>query len=585
MRAKRESNREERRGGAVPKRRFSLGAALERHRPRLPAVAFALGFVVCGAASILMGQDNNWDLRNYHFYNPYAFLTDRIGYDFAPAQRQSYLNPLLDLPFYFGTTHLDPRLYAFLMGGVHGLSFGLLFAVCSVVFRNWSPNVRLGVSALSAALGLYGPIFVGELGASENDTLINLFVLVSLFLLVKGLATGQSPAAREMRTKLMVASLVFGMGTGLKPTIAPFAVGTAIALLVVAGTWRSRAQTLLIWTAAFLAGFLITNGFWMLRLWQHFHNPFFPFYNDIFKSPWANISSYADRAMVPKTVGAALARPFDLLYRSDYAVRSYEVRDLRYAALIAVLALIVVAWVFRMILGRKKKSRRWPLQSLSVESRFLLIAFAVSFVVWQAAFAIFRYAATLEALAPLLLVVLVCDLSRHAAVRTGLVTLLFVGTALAMTPMNQARVSFGDSFWEVKVSADAVSNPQNSIVFLANPRPWAYLAAWFPPEVRWVGMNNNLTRVVDKSRTQAEIRTLIASHQGDMYLLSRNAPSVWHAYDRKVMGAYGLEVVEDRYWPIESKHSRPGLRLWPLRPLMADQKGPVAPEEPPGADP
>jgi hypothetical protein len=131
--------------------------------------------------------------------------------------------------------------------------------------------------------------------------------------------------------------------------------------------------------------------------------------------------------------------------------------------------------------------------------------------------------------------------------------------------MNQPRLPFGDSFWEVKVSSDAVPNPRNSVIFLANPRPWAYLAPMFPREVRWVGMNNNFTKVIDQTKMQMEIRKLVLSHPGDMFLLSRQRPSVWYEYDRKLLAHYGLEVVEEEWWPIESKHSRAGLRLWPLR--------------------
>jgi hypothetical protein len=584
MKAKPSANKEQRRATASPEPSRALQSVLGRKWERLPALMFVLGFAVCGAASVLMGQDNNWDLRNYHYYNPFAFITGRIGYDFAPAQRQSYLNPLLDLPFYFGTTYLDPKLYAFLMGGVHGLSFGLLFAISSVVFRKWTPNARLGMAALCAALGLYGPIFIGELGASENDTLITLFVFTPLLLLVRGLA-----AESASRTGLVVASLIFGMGTGLKPTLAPFAVATALALLAVVRSWRGRLTALLIWSAAFLAGFLITNGFWMAKLWQQFHNPFFPFYNDVFKSQWANISSYADRGVVPKTIGEALARPFAVTYPTDYAARSYQVRDLRYAALVVLLGWIVVGWVFRRIRERKK-GQPWPLQSLSVESRFLLIFFVASFVIWQAMFGIFRYAAPLEALAPPLLVVLVCDLTRRSVARIALVTLLFVSTFLAVKPMDQPRLPFGESFWEVKVPTAAITDPPNTLILLANPRPWAYLAAFLPPEVRWVGMNNNLTKVVDQSHTQMAIRALIYGYTGDMFLLSRNKPSVWHDYDRLVMTAYGLQVVESEWWPIESKHSRPGLRLWRLRraegaPGGSEPAPPPIPREPAGGPP
>jgi nucleoside permease NupC len=35
-------------------------------------VAFPLGF---GALALVLGQDTNYDLRNYHWYKPYAFLT------------------------------------------------------------------------------------------------------------------------------------------------------------------------------------------------------------------------------------------------------------------------------------------------------------------------------------------------------------------------------------------------------------------------------------------------------------------------------------------------------------------------------
>jgi hypothetical protein len=48
-----------------------------------------------------MGLDANLDLRNYHYYNAYAFLTDRQALDVAPGQRQTFMNPLLDLPFYW----------------------------------------------------------------------------------------------------------------------------------------------------------------------------------------------------------------------------------------------------------------------------------------------------------------------------------------------------------------------------------------------------------------------------------------------------------------------------------------------------
>jgi hypothetical protein len=135
-----------------------------------------LGFVAGGLASLALGQDNNWDLQNYHAYNAFAFLHDRLTFDVAPAQRQSYLNPIADVPFYLGSAHLPPRLFGFLMGGIHGLTCGLVFWVSFVVFRKFRPNPRVALSVLCTGLGVYGPVFVGELGGSANDILVSMLV-------------------------------------------------------------------------------------------------------------------------------------------------------------------------------------------------------------------------------------------------------------------------------------------------------------------------------------------------------------------------------------------------------------------------
>ena len=50
--------------------------------------------------ALFLGQDTNWDLRNYHWYNPYSFLNGRFFFDVVPAQTPSFYNPTLDVPFF-----------------------------------------------------------------------------------------------------------------------------------------------------------------------------------------------------------------------------------------------------------------------------------------------------------------------------------------------------------------------------------------------------------------------------------------------------------------------------------------------------
>ena len=81
------------------------------------------------------GQDANWDLRNYHFYNAWAFLHGRLGWDLAPAQMQTFLNPLLDLPFYWMVAaDWHPRLIAFVLAVPAGVGAFFLFKILLLLF-------------------------------------------------------------------------------------------------------------------------------------------------------------------------------------------------------------------------------------------------------------------------------------------------------------------------------------------------------------------------------------------------------------------------------------------------------------------
>ena len=86
--------------------------------PSGPARGLALGLLaaapfLAGLLGVVLGQDVNWDLRNYHWYNAYAFLNGRYdGGDFMPSQTQFFFNPLLDVPFYLLATHAAPSSFS-----------------------------------------------------------------------------------------------------------------------------------------------------------------------------------------------------------------------------------------------------------------------------------------------------------------------------------------------------------------------------------------------------------------------------------------------------------------------------------------
>ncbi|KTF40250.1 hypothetical protein [Xanthomonas translucens] len=66
-----------------PNRRQRLLRALDRRfafHNRGNVIAAGIAVALLGALlSLLLGQDANWDLRNYHLYNGYAALHGRLG--------------------------------------------------------------------------------------------------------------------------------------------------------------------------------------------------------------------------------------------------------------------------------------------------------------------------------------------------------------------------------------------------------------------------------------------------------------------------------------------------------------------------
>ena len=95
--------------------------------------------IVAGAVSVLvLGQDANWDLQNYHFYNAWAYVHDRLGWDLAPAQLQTFHNPLVDLPFYaMVAADWPPRWISFALALPAGI--GAFF----IYWLGWSGSLPL----------------------------------------------------------------------------------------------------------------------------------------------------------------------------------------------------------------------------------------------------------------------------------------------------------------------------------------------------------------------------------------------------------------------------------------------------------
>lgn len=91
-------------------------------------------FIAVGClVAVALGKDGTWDLFNYHFYNPWAWLHGRISLDIFPAQLQSFFNPLIDFPFYWAVSSLRDDLVVLLLGIPFGLGLWLTWRCLSLL--------------------------------------------------------------------------------------------------------------------------------------------------------------------------------------------------------------------------------------------------------------------------------------------------------------------------------------------------------------------------------------------------------------------------------------------------------------------
>jgi hypothetical protein len=471
--------------------------------PRRLAFLLALLVLASGGLSLQLGQDLNFDLLNYHYYNGYAFLHGRTFTDLAPAGSQSYLPPLLHAFHYLGIAHLPPRLFGFLLGALQGLNLPLLLVLGLLVLPGGTARPA-SIALLAAIVGSLGPAAVSLLGTTFGDNLVAIPALLALVLLL-----GERPAADGARGAwtALVAGLLAGAATGLKLTMAAYHVGLIAAALLL--WWRGGALVKRIsWLALGSAiGYLATGGFWNLELWRRFGNPLFPLANAIFRSEYQSLENFRDARFDARSA-YDLVRPFvDTALGRPERLMEIGMRDVRFLLLLlAGLGLVVI-----LVVGRRRQ--RFP-PFVDREKAFAAW-WVTAYLAWALAFYTYRYAALLEFTAPLLLFVLLRRLfpARHALRAAAAAALLIVATT---------RVeSWGRRPWQapwLDLPIPALGLRPDSLILMVG-QPSGFAAPSFRPDARFVHLTA-VERFAAPAAWTPLVEAAVRDHQGPILLLS-----------------------------------------------------------------
>lgn len=117
----------------------------------------------------------------------------------------------------------------------------------------------------AAAVGMYGAGAASELGSTFHDLTLSVPMLASLAVLF------DSPKDARMRT-LAASGVLLGLAIGFKLTMAIYAPGSLLAVLILVRGRQQMARALA-WACGLAVGFLITGGYWTVYLLNKFGNP------------------------------------------------------------------------------------------------------------------------------------------------------------------------------------------------------------------------------------------------------------------------------------------------------------------------
>jgi hypothetical protein len=509
------------------------GAA--RARPgRAFRAAVILAPVLYGLLSLWLGQDANWDLRNYHFYNPYAFLNGRLGFDVAVAHHATYYNPFSDLPFYLLVTTLPPRATGFILGAVHGLNFVLLAALAWRLLATAPGRVRDGAAVGLAALGMLGGATLSEVGTTFHDNFVSLFTLGALTGLVLSYRRlVEAPLANALAFAAAM-GLLSGFGAGLKQTAVILSVGVCAGLLFVTAGPGRRFLLAFTFGLGVLAGIALGGGYWMWELWRTFGNPLFPYYNDVFKSPWADAADYLNRVYLPASWFEVLFYP--LVFAAEpFRVSEIGVRDLRLPLLYALALAALLLWPFRRLWagpGALKLSDHHP-------GTLVLVAAGAAYLAWLKMFGVYRYLVPLEMLAPVLILLIADRMALPRWAHGALLAGMLAAALATVHPGSWGRAAWSDDYFGVR--PPPIPDPANSIVVMAGTEPLAYAIPFFPPEVPFLRIEGWFTGPSERENgTDRDMRRRIGLHAGPLYAFFRARYE--HERTVKALAAYGLKL-------------------------------------------
>ena len=428
-------------------------------------IGFTLGFVY--------RFETFWDLLNYHYYNAFAFLYNRLNYDIVLGGENSFFNPLPDLPLYWMIQHLND--YPGIIYGIQGLYYGVclffFIKICGLFWNNYTWNGII-TTVIATAVAATGQAIWMQMGTATNEIQVTTFILAGLYLLFK--ITFRPDLQKGY--KFLIVGLLMGFALGLKPTVVSYCLGAGLTSVIFYKKLNKPLPYILLFAVGGLLGYLLSNGWFMWHYWEWYKNPFFPFANSIFKSEYYDNANFRDTQFLPS---------LKLFFIYPYIWNLFKFKIVEcsfYDIRLTVYYTIFLLTIFSFLFSKKARSFFKTNYKWGVYFTFLI----VTFFIWMALFSILRYIIVVEMLGCMVICQLVVKwcfewfndcTGKHKIFKiAGCVIGIFLITIFVSLPANKLddEINSSEKFLEI----ENFNFPDNSVIRVYNAPTSLYIAEW-----------------------------------------------------------------------------------------------------------
>ena len=423
-------------------------------------LAFLFVPIFCIGFALNAGQDMNWDLQNYHLYAPYAFINDRHLFDLSPAGLQSYFNPLLYLNYLWLVNHTSPQVTASILALVQSLNFFLVYVIALQLLSNTTPAKKYVGFAL-ALMGVFSAGFLSEIGTSQFDNVVSLFVLSALFLILYSI---NNSTDKHRKLYFFFGGLLAGIGCAIKLVVGIYALGLFAAIYCLRKSFTDRFVLSCIYSSGVVVGILLFGGFWYLFMFENFGNPLFPLFNSYFGGELAQVGSNRDIRFSPSSMLDYLAYPI------VFTLNPLRVSEIAYTQFnwLLVYVAIVVFLTYKLSVAQKENASH---HVLSPDKRLFLGFFIASYLLWLVLFGIYRYLISLDLLIPLVIYIIVSNMFSKPIYKY--VTLVGLATITLFNSSGAAdwgRAGWSDQVYKTEIPAGF--EKASGIILVGQPLAW-----------------------------------------------------------------------------------------------------------------